>query len=891
MSLVNPCLEDRKQFLACVAAILASSYDSFEATKQKQRDEKASSTENRHIQRYRQRKHEVASNLLLQTAKHLGLDPYEAERWLPLLEIILNPSDSSDDARGLQKDEQSQDEQFALLQDHFGLLKSQVESMTPGSGYLCLCLVLFEQLLSSEGYDARVRVVFKRLGATLLVHNNHTEDSSDYTATYREKSQKDSYAKRIAWATHKFESLEKAMAHRILLLAQHQSSSPENNDQSSSSASENAIQKRHIVRGMQIGAAGVVAGTLLVVTGGMAAPGIAAGLGALGITTTTVMGINLLALATSTAAITLFGAAGGGLAMYKMNRRTEGLKEFSIHKAGSTDTMPTLSRTILVSGWLRDGFDFQRPWGLELIGLDEEKNKDDRLELLQRFYAVHNPDKVQYAKEILERYEDGTNHWKELWELLKERYGVDPTNLYPIAKQEIAAANLTEAEVDLLDQIIVQIGKAHEDESGGKQKEKKKFWNFRGARKEEQTRKMNTSSNETLENVETESISSKTLNASSIERNKVTENASKELSSDSNNLTRQKNEDNDFEHTITLGSSVDKSEKTILEQSSPSVPRHCLPVWDYRATYGDDEVYSIRWESQLLLELCRDNLLNEFMSVAGKEALKHTVASTLLAATALPSAVFSAMNSIDGVWTLVTERSDAAGKALAHILCSKGVGRRPVTLVGYSFGARIIFSCLQELACFQEKWELQQKEHSSSSSSHLNENSKIQDSADSCNQKYEKLKLDFDCEPASVVEDVILMGMPKYLGGPSWKVCRQMVAGRFVNAFSRNDKILLYMFKYKRLLSGGILNRSVCGTTAVDKVPGVENIDVSDLIEKHTDYCLVVREILQRLDLGQSLGCGSTTVNKIEKERKAEPGVQEEEKAMDALAPKKNGEN
>lgn len=240
----------------------------------------------------------------------------------------------------------------------------------------------------------------------------------------------------------------------------------------------------------------------------------------------------------------------------------------------------------------------------------------------------------------------------------------------------------------------------------------------------------------------------------------------------------------------------------------------------------------------------------------------------------------------------MTERSDAAGKELAHILCSKGVGRRPVALAGYSFGARMFFSCLKELACFQEKWELQQKEHSSLSSSHLNENGKMQGGADdSCEQKHEKLKVDFDCEPASVVEDVTLMGMPKCAEGPSWKVCRQMVAGRFVNVFSRNDKISLCMFKCKNLLSGGILNRSACGTTAVDKVSGAENVDALDLVEKHTDCCLVVRETLQRLEHGQSLGCGSSAVNEMEKERKAEPEVQEGEKAMDEFVPTKSGEN
>ena len=52
-------------------------------------------------------------------------------------------------------------------------------------------------------------------------------------------------------------------------------------------------------------------------------------------------------------------------------------------------------------------------------------------------------------------------------------------------------------------------------------------------------------------------------------------------------------------------------------------------------------------------------------------------------------------------WLISTQvtRADAAGVALADALCARSaIGERPVTLVGYSLGARVVFSCLEELA-------------------------------------------------------------------------------------------------------------------------------------------------------------------------------------------------
>lgn len=204
------------------------------------------------------------------------------------------------------------------------------------------------------------------------------------------------------------------------------------------------------------------------------------------------------------------------------------------------------------------------------------------------------------------------------------------------------------------------------------------------------------------------------------------------------------------------------------------------------------------------------------------------------------------MGSIDGTWTLVIERADEAGKELARSLLFNNAGHRPVTLVGYSFGARVILSCLKELAQYQQKWEDYQIK-------------KKQQHADDRKspKKDDTEELGFDREPASIVEDAIMMGMPKYLNLSVWKAMREVVAGRLVNVYSRQDKILSLMFKYKRIL-GSI--KPVVGTCTV-AVPGVENVDVTDLIAYHQDYVSLTGDILKRVRYGQPLRASSDAVD------------------------------
>lgn len=71
---------------------------------------------------------------------------------------------------------------------------------------------------------------------------------------------------------------------------------------------------------------------------------------------------------------------------------------------------------------------------------------------------------------------------------------------------------------------------------------------------------------------------------------------------------------------------------------------------------------------------------------------------TLMAALQLPVVLTKLSYLIDNPWAVSLDRATAAGKILADSLVERNLGTRPITLVGYSLGARVIFSCLQELA-------------------------------------------------------------------------------------------------------------------------------------------------------------------------------------------------
>ncbi|XP_024991610.1 uncharacterized membrane protein YFL034W-like isoform X2 [Cynara cardunculus var. scolymus] len=212
------------------------------------------------------------------------------------------------------------------------------------------------------------------------------------------------------------------------------------------------------------------------------------------------------------------------------------------------------------------------------------------------------------------------------------------------------------------------------------------------------------------------------------------------------------------------------------------------------------ERYALKWESKHLIAVStaiQDWLSSSLAMELMRQGAMMTVLSSLLTALAWPATLLALTSFIDSKWTIAVNRSDKAGKLLAEVFIKGLQGNRPVTLVGFSLGARAIFKCLQ----------------------HLAENG-------------------YD----GIVERVVLLGAPVAINGENWGAVRKVVSGRLINAYSTNDWMLGVAFR------ASLLSQGLAGIQAVD-VPGIENVDVTELIDGHSSYLWSTQEILDRLEL------------------------------------------
>ena len=168
---------------------------------------------------------------------------------------------------------------------------------------------------------------------------------------------------------------------------------------------------------------------------------------------------------------------------------------------------------------------------------------------------------------------------------------------------------------------------------------------------------------------------------------------------------------------------------------------------------------------------------------------------SLMAALQLPIVLSKLSYLVDNPWTVSLDRAWAAGLILADSLVDRNLGTRPITLVGYSLGARVIFSCLLELS----------------------------------------RKGAF-----GLVQNVYMFGSPIVVKREEYLRCRTVIAGRWVNGYNKTDWILGYLF---RLTNGGV--RRVAGLAAVEGIPGLENKDCTELVKGHMDYRKAMPKLLR----------------------------------------------
>ncbi|KAJ3846058.1 hypothetical protein EV368DRAFT_14031, partial [Lentinula lateritia] len=197
------------------------------------------------------------------------------------------------------------------------------------------------------------------------------------------------------------------------------------------------------------------------------------------------------------------------------------------------------------------------------------------------------------------------------------------------------------------------------------------------------------------------------------------------------------------------------------------------------------DVFSVLWEPEMIRETgsALGILTGEVLSQIGQTVLQATVMATLMTALQWPIILTKLGYLIDNPWSNALDRARAAGLVLASVLRSRQLGVRPITLIGFSLGARVIFYALLDLA---------------------------------------------KTGAYGIVQDVFLLGATLSVSASLWDQTRSVVGGRYVNAYARNDWVLNYLFRASSAATGNV--NTVAGLRPIEGVQGLENVDVTDKV-------------------------------------------------------------
>ena len=247
-------------------------------------------------------------------------------------------------------------------------------------------------------------------------------------------------------------------------------------------------------------------------------------------------------------------------------------------------------------------------------------------------------------------------------------------------------------------------------------------------------------------------------------------------------------------------------------------------VTPWRILKPSAEVFALRFELETLLNLGQsfDTMLQSAVyGYAQSTMIKQTVFSEVMSGMMWPMALTKVARVVDNPFSLAQTRADKAGQVLADALINHVQGERPVTLIGYSLGARVIWSCLTSLA---------------------------------------KRKA------FGLVESAVLMGAPIPSDTSTWRSMRSTVSGRLINVYSENDYLLAFLYRTSSLQYG------VAGLVPVTGLAGIENVDVTEQVSGHLRYRYLVGSILQKLRFED------VDKDEVAKEAKAFATIVEEEK-------------
>lgn len=113
----------------------------------------------------------------------------------------------------------------------------------------------------------------------------------------------------------------------------------------------------------------------------------------------------------------------------------------------------------------------------------------------------------------------------------------------------------------------------------------------------------------------------------------------------------------------------------------------------------EGDLFSLYWEPEMLKSMGQTIgiVASEVFTQTIQQVLGATILTGLMSAIQLPMALSKLGYILDNPWNVSLDRAWSAGLILADTLIGRNLGERPVTLIGFSLGARVILSCLVEL--------------------------------------------------------------------------------------------------------------------------------------------------------------------------------------------------
>jgi hypothetical protein len=288
-------------------------------------------------------------------------------------------------------------------------------------------------------------------------------------------------------------------------------------------------------------------------------------------------------------------------------------------------------------------------------------------------------------------------------------------------------------------------------------------------------------------------------------------------------LTQSKSTD-----LLDLDLNLENSWEHFEEEESSS---HWSDGWWRRVMDPKDEheAYVLHWERTELHRLYHTQqhfFLDKGITLATEELLK--LASPILSAASLPITLMERVAEIDCPWLVVMDRAKQAGKLLAHHLVETAQNSlkksgviKPVSLIGYGMGARVIFHCLQDLA-------------------------------------------QIGLQGRGIIETVVLIGSPIGLHPNEWLAARSVVVDRLVNCYNTKDWLLALLYRYRSWEIGVAgLQPIHVSSEERNQIPSsvsspmgissntrkvIENLEVCDLmVSSHSDYGASLEGILERV--------------------------------------------